>query len=279
MIDHYRFEAKIPTCNQIEKVNDVVKGRLSTKQTNITRLVTKVSFKIKKIDKSLSFIKRLFKCRFIIEKQIGQLKNFKALDNIRNNQAGHIQIDYRIACAMLNFTHKPCCPDGKNALQIAKKIRKQTDINENVLQFLINKRLDTKDLERIKIDNINDFPKLKKKRIRNSILFGSYQLKQSRSYLKELINNGIAYNVTSHFIKKITNQYIKTKLSGNDHKIVAIEIASRHKRSEIKKKDKETDEKNTTTAPYKLSERFKTTYKVFVFYQSNQNNSNGIKGI
>jgi hypothetical protein len=110
-------------------------------------------------------------------------------------------------------------------------------------------------------------------------LFGSYQLKQSRSYLKELINNGIAYNVTSHFIKKITNQYIKTKLSGNDHKIVAIEIASRHKRSEIKKKDKETDEKNTTTAPYKLSERFKTTYKVFVFYQSNQNNSNGIKGI
>jgi len=46
LIDHYRFEAKIPTCNQIEKVNDVVKGRLSTKQTNITRLVTKVSFKI-----------------------------------------------------------------------------------------------------------------------------------------------------------------------------------------------------------------------------------------
>jgi len=85
---------------------------------------------------------------------------------------------------MLNFTHKPCCPDGKNSLKIAKKIRKRTEINENVLQFLVNKRLDTKDLERIDIDNIIDFPKLKKKTIRNSIFYGSYQLKKSRNYIK-----------------------------------------------------------------------------------------------
>jgi hypothetical protein len=42
LIDKYNFEAKIPTCNQIEQVDDIVKGRLSTKQTNATRLVTKV---------------------------------------------------------------------------------------------------------------------------------------------------------------------------------------------------------------------------------------------
>jgi hypothetical protein len=44
LIDKYNFEAKIPTCNQIENVDDLVKGRLSTMQTNVTRLVTKVFF-------------------------------------------------------------------------------------------------------------------------------------------------------------------------------------------------------------------------------------------
>ena len=57
---------------------------------------------------------------------MGVLKTLNELDNIRNNQVGHIQIDYRIACAMLNFTHKPCCPDEENGAKIAKRIKEMS---------------------------------------------------------------------------------------------------------------------------------------------------------
>ena len=137
---------------------------------------------------------------------------------------------------MLNFCHKPCCPDGNNALKIAQKIRKLTGTTENKLNFLLKKRLDTKDLERIEIANINDFPRINKRDIRNSIFFGSFQLNQCRSYVGELLNSGIAFNVTTQFVKKITNKDLKLKLTEKMHKIIAVEIASRHKRSEVKVK-------------------------------------------
>ncbi|CAF0983415.1 unnamed protein product, partial [Brachionus calyciflorus] len=94
--DELQLEPKIPTCSQLEDTKSESK-QLTTKQTTESRFVTKI--------------------RFIVEKQIGMLKNFKALDNIRNTQAGHIQIDYRITCAMINFTHKRSCPDKENKRQ------------------------------------------------------------------------------------------------------------------------------------------------------------------
>lgn len=174
---------------------------------------------------------------------------------------------------MLNFTHKSCCPDGKNASKIAKKIRKRTENKINELNFLVNKRLDTKDLERIDIELIQDFPRIKRKNIRNSIFFGSFQLKQSKSYIKELMNNGIAYKVTSQFIKKISNVNLKKNLIEKNHKILAVEIASRHKRSEVKMIN------GKNLKEFKLSDKFKTTYKVFVLYESFKNHSSAIKGI
>jgi hypothetical protein len=60
-----------------------------------------------------------FKVRFIIEKQNSILKNKKALDNNRNSKAGHILIDYRICCAMSNFSMKLCNPDGEASIEIA----------------------------------------------------------------------------------------------------------------------------------------------------------------
>ncbi len=84
--------------------------------------------------------------RFIIEKINGHIKNNKALDNIRNTRAGHIQIDYRIACAILNFLHKPCCPDGEQASIIANKMKNKADskIFKNYLGRLLKIRFNTK---------------------------------------------------------------------------------------------------------------------------------------
>jgi hypothetical protein len=174
---------------------------------------------------------------------------------------------------MLNFTHKACCPDGENALKIAQKIKKQTEKNINQLDFLISKRLDTKDFERVDIESVYDFPRIKRKKIRNSIFFGSFQLKQSKSYIRELIMNGIAFKGTMQFFKKLQNNELKKKLMDDKYKMIAVEIASRHKRSEVKMKNGDDNKK------LKLSHKFKTTYKVFVLYESLNNHSSGIKGI
>jgi hypothetical protein len=61
---------KIPTCSQLEEINET---QLTVEQTNKSRLVTK--------------------CRFIIEKKIGEIKKNKALDNRQNNEVNHLQFD------------------------------------------------------------------------------------------------------------------------------------------------------------------------------------------
>jgi hypothetical protein len=88
------------------------------------------------------------------------LKNYKSLDNIRNTQAGHIQIDYRIASAMCNFVHNPCSPDGNNSKKIAHRIRERAKIKYNRLEFLLSKRLDTRLIKKIDLTDITDFPRL-----------------------------------------------------------------------------------------------------------------------
>ena len=65
------------------------------------------------------------------------IKNKKALDNVRNTQIGHIQVDYRICCAMANFTMIPCIPDGKLTIQIAKRIKKRCLKKQNKLSRLL----------------------------------------------------------------------------------------------------------------------------------------------
>ena len=81
------------------------------------------------------------KCRYIIEKKIGFLKRLQSLDNIRNTVLGHIQIDYRIGCAMANFNHRPCETDGINSEKIANKMKKKAMISENLLSMFIQKQL------------------------------------------------------------------------------------------------------------------------------------------
>ncbi|CAF1024274.1 unnamed protein product [Brachionus calyciflorus] len=176
--DAYKFFPKIPTCNQLEdkeKTECKSKKQLTIKQTSESRVVTK--------------------CRYIIEKQIGLIKSYKALDNVRNTELGHILVDYRIACAMANFNHKPCCPDKKNVEKISNRIKKRSMICSNPLGFLLKKHLDTKLIERINLSDISDFPRLSTKKMIEKIFLGTFQLKQAKSYLKDLLKNMTAYLV------------------------------------------------------------------------------------
>ena len=197
------------------------------------------------------------------------LKNFRALENIRNSQVGHIQIDYRIACAMINFTHKPCISDGKNSIKIAKRIKKKAKISTNNLEFLLKKRLDTKLMPSLELIKIEDFPKLKIKDIKERICFGTFQLKQSKSYLADLVKRVKAFKISSELIKQIKDKKLQKDLISTNSTILAAEIPSRHKRSRIKTKEIKNE----------YDQKFKSVYKVFIHYQPYENSYNSIKGI
>ena len=100
------------------------------------------------------------KVRFIVEQKIGCLKHFRALDNIRNTEIPRIQVDYRIACAMLNFTHRPTITDRNCTEEVARNLKHKSIIDENPLEILINKQFETRDVLSILLTEINDFPRL-----------------------------------------------------------------------------------------------------------------------
>lgn len=185
--------------------------------------------------------------------------------------AGHILIDYRITCAMINFDHKPCCPDGENALNIAKLLKKRSSLKKNNLDFLLTKQLDTKIIPMIELSSINDFPKLNEDKIVKKIFLGRFQLKECLSYIQDLVEFEKAFKVT---IQALNNKSGKSdEIDFLDSNIIAFQIPSRHKRSLIKKDNlpKKTREKN-------FDKNFRNNYKVFIQYSPGINNSKAIKG-
>jgi hypothetical protein len=75
------------------------------------------------------------------------------------------------------------------------------------MEFFLNKRLDTRLIKKINLLDIDDFPKLTIKKIKENILFGSFQLKLSKSYVNEMVQCGIAYSITEDFFE--TNKSFK----------------------------------------------------------------------
>ena len=205
------------------------------------------------------------KVRFIIEKQNSILKNKKSLDNIRNSQAGHILIDYRICCAMSNFSMNLCNPDGKDAIEIATKIRKRSKITENAISSLLKIRL-TPTLKYLLIQEINDFPQLTIKQLYKKVTFSSFKLRQCQSYLEQLIVNGKIHCLDLKSIKNyLINQEILKDM--NQTKLLAVQIPSRHKRGRKKNLEKTTDMD---------SHSFSKCYKVFVQYIPNFDLTNDV---
>lgn len=190
---------------------------------------------------------------------LSNLKKFKALDNIRNTIAGHISIDIRIACAMINFDFKPCCPDLPNSKIIARRLRMKSELKQNNnLNFLLFKRFNKNDFEEEMLNLIDDFPKLTKTKLKKNVFLGSYHLRTSSSYLAEIIKNQQVYVTSRSF-----NSYLEKKnLKSKNSKIISAKINPRHSRS--RQKD---------------SNEIKKSYNVFIEYLPNLNSSKGIKSI
>jgi len=183
----------------------------------------------------------------------------------------HIQIDYRIAAAMLNFTHKPILPDKNKAKQIANLMKSRCKIKINILDFLLNKTVGTKSIFLINNDDVQDFPRFKSKELTNNIALGTFQFKLVKSYLKDIINHGYPYGVSKSLLVEIKNKKQRDELSRKNRKIIAMEILPRHGRSsKLCMEDKAgLSDKNNK----------QKVYKAFVLYEPNNNNVTGIKGM
>ena len=205
------------------------------------------------------------------------MKNKKALDHIRNTQVGHIQIDYRICCAMINFNFKPCIPDGIDTAKIANRIKKRSSKKYNELEPLLKMRF-TSTIKSVDIQSLSDFPKLTLSQIRKRITFGSFKIRQSQSYIPQIIQHSKMYMLQQKHIEKyVSNENL---IDFTDTKIFAVLIPSRHKRGK-KPEPKNSKTKKLTKKKYlsiksindnrKKNEidpkSFKTYYKVFVQYK------------
>ena len=74
--------------------------------------------------------------------------------------------------------------------------------------------------------------------------------------------------------KKLFDRNISIKLENKELKLIAVEITSRHKRSEIKCSNKLDDKKNKM-----CSKLFRTTYKMFILYKPRNDHAGSIKGM
>lgn len=217
----------------------------------------------------------LIKVRWIVEKTLAIFNQNAALTNIRNSEIGHIMVDYRICAAMSNFTHKPIMADGLRAKNVATRINhlvspSTTNLNKNNLSFLLNKRLDTKLIKSGKLSEINDFPRLKQKVMEQKIFLGTYQYRQSKSYMNDLIRSDTAYVIDTNEINRIPDCEFKEKLNQviiNQEKLVAVEIISRHHH-----------QTKTNPRSSKQSDNYKNVYRVFLKYNPTLNSYKAITG-
>jgi len=228
------------------------------------------------------------KCRFIIEKKIGEIKKNKALDNRLNVEVNHLQFDYRNTCAIINFTHKACCADKDKAIEISEKIKnKIKNVHSNPLEHLNKIQFGTKKNPFFKLENLSDFPILSLDEMQEEIFYGSYYLKQSKSYFSDMHKTDSFCNITTTVLNSYNSidSRILDILAGrlDSFKIIGLCLTSRHMRSlKTKKKDNlndeltsEEEEENGTEINRIRRMRFK--YKVFIVYQKDLNHPNAIK--
>ena len=147
---------------------------------------------------------------------------------------------------MLNFNMKPCIPDGKDSEEISRRIKKRCLKKGNKLESLLDMKFTTT-VTSDEISTINDFPKLKLNQIKKHITLGSFKIRQSQSYISQIIEHGKVYVLQKKQIEQHV-KHIKVLKEMNDTKIISVLIPSRHKRG--KKWKPKTDLKKIESDDY-----------------------------
>lgn len=132
---------------------------------------------------------------------------------------------------MSNFTHDRKIQDEEKiqrSLYFSKMIKEKNRIKKNYLSYLLLTNLNSGTYEEFNINEIQDFPILKKKHIIENIIYGTFQFRLAVSYLADIKSNLVAKRLSGNISsKKILRQV------SEGHKIIALETKSRHRNNSI----------------------------------------------
>jgi len=116
---------------------------------------------------------------------------FRANDKILGNKSlPHTLDDFRISAALINRSHKRLFSVKDNPRLIVDQMKSRSKTSNKLESILEIHGLDRKrkTFKTVEFTSIKNFPKLDFNTIKNNITLGSYQLKQSLSYLNDLEN-------------------------------------------------------------------------------------------
>jgi hypothetical protein len=85
-----------------------------------------------------------------------------------------------------------------------------------------------------------------------------------------MAQNGVAYIITDEFLESNKTYKIVEYIKNSNSKVIAAEIASRHRRSEKKTK--------MLSSNTRCSKKYRTSYKLFVEYVPWEDKAKAIKG-
>ena len=198
------------------------------------------------------------------------------MENRPNNEVNHLQFDYRNACAIINFTHKPCCADEEKVQIISENIkRKITNTHVNYLENLKNIQFGTIENPYLKFSELKDFPKLSEEEMKDEIFFGSFYMKRSRSYFTDILKNDAYCEITTAYLNTQASldetSLINLSERLNKYKIIAMNITASQKKSLKRKlKPNEFDDRATEVEDESTkvkTEKYNIKYKVFIEYE------------
>jgi len=159
--------------------------------------------------------RKVTKVRYAVEVAIGKLKSrFRYLDKvIQNSTLKNINTDFRIAAAILNRFFTPILSDVDNLEMISNSIIERENIPNTLNDYVTSNNLDKKRKDFIKIDlcKFNDFPRLTLEEL-YQITLGTYQLKQSLSYIAQHMSTNADYSFEAR----------------KDKDVIRVQMVSRH---------------------------------------------------
>ena len=175
-------------------------AQFSTEEANKTRLVTKI--------------------RWVVEAVNGQLKNWRALNNvIPNVQIPYIGDYVKIVCAILNAFHPARIKNLEDDNIIAQRMLDLVKM-ANCLQRTVEENGWARKRAiwtLVSESELLDFPRFTWDELR-SLTIGIYQLKQSRSYTHEYLNQRGLYSLYVH---------------REDPSVIRLQLRSRHTSSKV----------------------------------------------
>lgn len=133
------------------------------------------------------------KNRWVIEAVNGLIKKWLFFNNVvPNNNLPFIATDFRILCAIINKFKGPRIIENKNSCVVAEKMLEKINMGNDLMKYIQNfPRLSKKNC--ITDPQQIDFPILTEEYL-SDLSFGSYQLKQAKSYVNEHLKNDGNYS-------------------------------------------------------------------------------------